>query len=93
MPEEHPLTEAIVGEYDGFLTYYSGNGDTPAAFGVSLDCFDEADAYNNIASLKLEPTDAQKREFDRLWDHVDVDLKPEIEKYGQPRTFFLWTTS
>jgi hypothetical protein len=93
LPIDHPLREAIEGEHDGFLSYYSGSGDNPAAFGVQLDCFDEACFSIDISELRLEPTAAQQREYARLWEHVDIELQAELKKFGNPRTFILWSTS
>jgi hypothetical protein len=83
---------------DGFLTYYSGSGDTPAAFGVELDCFDECCYSIDIANIKLEPSDGQRRKFYELWEHLEPEMRAEIKKAsGQtvfvPRTFILWSTS
>jgi hypothetical protein len=88
------LEEAVESEADGFLTYYSGHGDDPVAFGVQLDCIDEACYSIDISSIKLEPSDAQRREFYRLWEHLEDEVKTAIEqKFGQPRSFILWSTS
>ena len=82
------------GEADGFHTFYSGMADAvPAAFGVVLDCFDEACFSIDIHSLKLEPSDAQRRQFYELWSHLEPDVQAAIEKFGTPRSFILWSTS
>jgi hypothetical protein len=93
LPEDHILREAVDGEYDGFLSYYSGSGDIPAAFGVEIDSFDECCFSIDISSLRLAPTDAQLRQYERLLEHVDQEVKAELEKFGEPRTFILWSTS
>lgn len=93
LPEDHILREAVEEEYDGFLSYYSGSADTPAAFGVEIDCFDEACFSIDISDLRLEPTEAQLRDYARLWEHLELEVKVELKRFGNPRAFILWSTS
>lgn len=104
---DEPLCLEVARDYPsdkGFISYYSGNADeTPMAFGIDLDSFDEASGgFNNLSSLKIEPTPEQKEEYQRLFDNLkqmeadDEELKgiiEEIQKRGDPRVFFLWSTS
>jgi hypothetical protein len=78
----------------GFLRYYSGGADVPpSAFGIELSSFDEACHHVDLSSLVLEPTDAQHSEFAHLLEALEPALREEVLSYGEPRVFFLWSTS
>jgi len=89
------LEEAVEGEEDGFLTYYSGAGDhNPAAFGIHLCEFDEACDHIALTDLKLKPDEAQKEAFKRKLSALSNELRKEVtSRYSEPRTFILWSTS
>ena len=78
----------------GYLEYYSGSGDTaPAAFGVKLDCFDEATDYTEVSKLKLTPTEAQITKFNKLVAALDPKRRQAIKSAGEPTVFILYSTS
>lgn len=88
------LSIAIEDELTGFLQYYSGSGDVPAAFGVELCEFDEACYFVDITGLTLRPTIEQQAEVERAFNALPISLREEIiTKFGTPRTFILWSTS
>lgn len=85
--------EGVQDSNDGYLKYYSGNSDyVPAAFGVELCSFDEATDYLEVEKLKLEPTDEDKKEFNRLLLELDEPFRNIIER-ETPSVFILWSTS
>lgn len=78
----------------GVQTFYSGSSnDTPAAFGVHLDSFDEGCAYVDPREVSMSPTPAQVDEYKRLVDNFpDPATKAWLQKQT-PFVFFLWSTS
>jgi len=82
-------------QYEGLETRYSGAGDcTPAFFGVELSEFNEACHHVEVSKLKLEPKQKDLDQYKLMYDQLPQTLQQEItSKYGQPRTFFLWSTS
>lgn len=89
------LEEAIEWEQEGFQRFYSGNGSqSPTAFGVMLDEFNECSTHIDVSKLKLEPSPFVLKEYNELWNNLTDELKTELtEKFGSPRTFILWSTS
>lgn len=89
------LEELIESQEEGFLTPYSGSGDEmPAAFGVSIGEFDEACHHVELSKLRLKPTNTEDEEFTKLWERLEPVIQKEItDKFGEPRVFFLWSTS
>ena len=77
-----------------FLSFYSGSGDqSPAAFGIQLDQFDEGCSYVNISDLTLIPSQEHVSQFKEAFEELSDDLKAELSKFEGPRVFFLWSTS
>lgn len=89
------LEDAIDNEEDGFHTYYSGGSDCiPAVFGIEIGEFDEACHHVELNGLTITPSQKHRLEFDVLIKTLSKTLHTELaEKYGQPRVFFLATTS
>ena len=88
--EVNELIENIHGVYSP----YSGNADeNPAGFGVKLDGFDECESFINVADLNLVPTAEQLQEFQALWDALEAEEQALISQYGEPRVFFLTSSS
>lgn len=89
---ELPLASTL-GEV-GFNSPYSGSSDaTPASFGVILGAFDEACHHTELGDLCLQPTDEQKAAYQAAWDALPEALRADLAVYGEPRVFFLWSTS
>lgn len=97
IPLESPdliLEESLAGEEPGFLEYYSGSGDTPAAFGVEIDSFDECCHHIFVRDLKLTPTAQQEAEYRDLWDQQPQEIQEALCKIAaEPEVFILWSTS
>ena len=88
------LENAFEHDQDGFLTYYSGNGDvTPKAFGVYISEFNECFYSLDVSQLKLTPTPEMIAQYNKNYAALSQDLKDEIDSFGKPRAFILWTTS
>lgn len=82
------------GDTEGLHTYYSGGGDeTPAAFGVEIGTFDEANFSIDVSSLALTATPQQIQEYQRMFAALPSEIQSEVKKRGEPRVFFLFTTS
>jgi len=89
---ELPLAESK-GEV-GFNSPYSGSSDTlPGSFGVILDAFDEACHHIELSDLCLQPTEEQKAAYQATWNALPEALRADLAVYGEPRVFFLWSTS
>lgn len=88
------LNEALENDDAGFHRFYSGGSNVdPAAFGVILGEFDEGCAYVDAHRLPLAPTPEQISEYVKLREPLSVALNEELDTYGEPRVFFLWSTS
>jgi hypothetical protein len=89
------LEEMLEAEEGGFRQYYHGSADnTPSAFGVEVAEFDECCYFVDLTAEITTATQSHIDEFNSLWDALTPTLKDEISsKYGQPRTFILWTSS
>jgi hypothetical protein len=88
------IEDAIECEGDGFISYYSGLGSLkPAAFGIEIDSFDACTHHVDIVKLKLTPNGSVLDEFNRIYESLVPELKEGLQIYGNPRVFFLWTTS
>jgi len=89
------LQDLLYEEEPGFYEFYSGVGDeSPQAFGVLLDTFDECAHHTFLNSLQLSPTDAQRAQYDELFNSLDPVLQQELRNIAQePCTFILWSTS
>lgn len=93
-PFPDSVGEAQDMELPGFHRQYSGHAQvTPACFGVELDQFDECDHHINLSSLTLAPTSEQVTEFQTLFDALDPEVREGLQKFGEPRVFFLTSTS
>lgn len=79
---------------EGFYSFYHGGSDIgPHAFGVLLGAFDECHHHLDVDKLTLKATPAQIAEFNQMLADLDDDLRKEVEAYGEPRTFLLFSTS
>lgn len=89
------LQDALECQESGFLEYYHGGSDvTPQAFGIELDGFDECSHHFFLSDLQLEPTDAQRAEYEEKFMNLDPALQEEIRAIAEePRVFVLWSTS
>lgn len=88
--------ETLIDNRDnGFLGFYSGSADqTPAAFGVKMDGFNEACAYIDVRGMQFEPTDAQKAEVETMFNALDPAIQTEIQSIcAEPFVFILWSSS
>lgn len=94
--EKFPVLQDAVEEeeVEGFLTYYYGSSDEePAAFGIKLDGFDESYPYTGVSQLTLAPSAEQIQQYNDLLTMQEPDVRAALENLGEPRVFFLWTTS
>lgn len=99
--EERPeLIEEVLENVDtdetkvGFQTFYSGGASVePAAFGVVLGEFDEATHHTEMSEVFKQPTPDQVREYSEALAALDEPLRLEVQKFGEPRVFLLWSTS
>jgi hypothetical protein len=87
------INNALEDELPGFMTFYSGAGYMPCAFGIFLDEFDGAHHHVDLSSMNLKPSEQQIFDFVKLVQNLDEPTCTELVKYGYPRIFFLWTTS
>ena len=88
------VEEVIHEERDGFLSYYSGgSGASPVGFGVEIGEFDEACAYVDVNTLPLVPTEEQKSQYQALFNGLNAEETELLKSCGEPRVFFLWSTS
>jgi hypothetical protein len=86
--------EDLIENLEGMYCPYSGSADeSPAAFGVKLDDFDECSPYIDLAQLNLVPSPAQLKEFQKVWDALETEEKELLAQFGEPRVFFLASTS
>lgn len=77
-------------EPDGLHTMYSGSAtDTPAAFGVKIGGFTECCHHVELASLPLVATQAQKNEYQALFEALSPRDKDVLKDLGDARVFFL----
>lgn len=77
----------------GFLTYYTGNSSIkPGAFGIHLTQFEVDDLFSEFEAY-LQISDETRKEFNALFQALPQHLQQEVSAYGEPRLFFLWTTS
>lgn len=71
---------------DGFFIEEYGSG-----FGIQMGEFDEGCHHVDASSLKLIPTDAQVKKYNKLFSKLPLSIQQELTtKFGQPRTYFLW---
>lgn len=75
--------------------YYSGNGPTPAVFGVALrasisECSNISIAEINSIS-KVTPEILEK--FNKKWNSLPESLRNKISSQLTPEVFILWTSS
>ena len=88
------LEEFVESEPHGVYTKYSGGADeTPAAFGVPLGNFNECCHHIELSKLQLVPTAKQKSEFRSLFEALSAEEKTLLNQLGEPRVFFLVSTS
>lgn len=88
---EDPTTEP---NEVGFHKFYSGGSDLePAAFGVILGEFNEATHHTEMSEVIKEPTPEQIRRYSEVLAELDTPLRTDVESYGEPRVFLLWSTS
>lgn len=81
-------------EAPGIIMMYSGGGETPRAFGVEAGKeINECCHHMEISALVTEVKPAVKKKFDELWEALDDSIKKELLTYGNPRLFYLWSTS
>lgn len=81
-------------ELKGLHTHYSGGADeTPAAFGVRLGEFNECCHHVEVNLLKLEATTEQMQEFQDLFKELPAEDKKLLLDLGDPRVFFLVSSS
>lgn len=80
---------------EGVHTHYSGSADEePAAFGVNLKAgFDECCHHVELSDIPLAPTEKQKKEFDALFKALSAEDQAIVKTAGEPRIFFLASTS
>lgn len=78
----------------GVHTFYSGCSDiVPAAWGVPLKSFNECVHHTDgVDKLTAVPEDVKAR-VDHAYANLDPDARKMLEPFGQPRVFFLWSTS
>ena len=98
-----PLTEAICAdvddlEYDsgdpegfGFVGLYTAGGPGAGYCGVKLCRIDECN-NEKASELKMEPTDADRQEFARLWKAVPEDIR-EVIPDSTPTVWLVWHSS
>ena len=78
----------------GLHAMYSGcASENPAGFGVVLDAFDEAGHHVELSALKLIPTAEQIEEYNHLFSTLSEEFQGAVKEYGNPRVFFLISTS
>ena len=86
--------EELIENLEGMFSPYSGSADeSPAAFGIKLDGFDECSPFIDLAQLTLVPTPAQLDEFQKVWASLEPEEQKLISQFGEPRVFFLTSTS
>lgn len=88
------LEEFVESEPNGVYTKYSGSADeTPAAFGVPIGQFNECCHHVELRELQLVPTAKQKSEFFALFEALSPSDTAMLNELGEPRVFFLVSTS
>lgn len=90
------LEEAIEAEVLGMICPYSGADIeySPTAFGISIGGFDEGEHHTEVSSIRMIPTENEINDFNVMFSALDPAVQGEIkETYGEPRVFFLWSTS
>jgi hypothetical protein len=86
--------EEYVDGMAGFHREYDGSAsDYPMAFGVELDGFDECEHHIELSSLKLQVTDDQKAQYQKQYDALQPEYKKVVDVFGEPRVFFLVSSS
>jgi hypothetical protein len=66
----------------------------PIAFGIVIDGFDEDCHHTEGTSVRMVPSEGEIKDFNDMFAALDPAVQQEMkEKYGEPRVFFLWSTS
>lgn len=88
------LRKLIEREPDGLIVKYTGSAsETPAAFGVRLGGFNECCHHVELSQLPMVPTDQQKKEYAALFAALSARDQAVLQTLGEPRTFFLVSSS
>lgn len=88
------IEEVINNESNGFNRLYSGGSDVdPAYFGITIDEFDECNHHIDLQDINLNPTEENISQVTKLYESLDPLIKNELNLYGEPRVFFLWSSS
>lgn len=88
------VNDFIEEEPDGVLKFYSGSGETPAAFGVNMKCdFDECTHHTELSSIRTLATTEEKATYKNLLADLTPEQQKMLEQFGEPRVFMLWSTS
>lgn len=89
------LRELLYGDNEekGFLCFYS-DGQPPIAFGVIVGKdLDECCNHIEVSSFVMVAPEEKVQKFNQLYENIDKDLQEEIKQFGQPRVFYLMSTS
>ncbi len=88
------LTYLFTTESPGAIALYSGGGESPRAFGITAgDEIDECTHHTEMYEFTLEPTPEIVEQFNQLFAALDPELQEEIKQFGEPRLFYLWSSS
>lgn len=88
------LEDFIEDRAPGVIKEYSGSSNPiPAAFGIELDSFDECAPYIDIDSLSLKPTAEHLAKYSALVSALTEEEQDLLKPFGEPRVFFLTSTS
>ncbi len=88
------LRKLIDREPDGLFTMYSGSAsETPAAFGVRLGGFNECCHHVDLAQIPTAPTEQQKKDYTALFAALSPRDQDVLRTLGEPRVFFLASSS
>ena len=88
------LRKLIEREPAGLFTMYSGSAsEVPAAFGIRLGGFDECCHHVDLAQIQTNPTEQQKKDYSALFAALSTRDQEVLKSLGEPRIFFLASSS
>jgi hypothetical protein len=92
---DRTLEKMFENSLPGFLSYYSLNAEnTPRAFGIKIDSFDEGDIVK-VSDINLVPSEEVKQQYQELFNNLNPMIQSELtnlSEFKEPTVFFLWSS-
>jgi hypothetical protein len=78
----------------GFVSMYRQGDDSGGAFGVRAgDSIDECCNHTELYELTIHPAPEIVERFNQIYAALDPNIQDEIKQFGEPRLFYLWSSS